>query len=120
MKALGEGFAEDIRSTLEGLASSAMDAGVGRDRIILDPGIGFGKSMGQNLWILDHSSYFSCGFPVLSASSRKRVLAWAYPDTDIDVASADAASRAAESGADMVRVHNVAATVAALGGKISR
>ena len=117
---MGEGFADDIRSTLEGLASSAMDAGVGRDRIILDPGIGFGKSMGQNLWILDHSSYFSCGFPVLSASSRKRVLAWAYPDMDIDVASADAASRAAESGADMVRVHNVAATVAALGGKISR
>ena len=72
---MGEGFAEDIRSSLESLASSAMDAGVGRDRIILDPGIGFGKSMEQNLWILDHSSYFSCGFPVLSASSRKRVVA---------------------------------------------
>ena len=117
---MGDGFAEDIRSSLENLASSAMDAGVRRDRIILDPGIGFGKSMEQNLWILDHSSYFSCGFPVLSASSRKRVVAWAYPDTDIDVASADAALRAAESGADMVRVHNVAATAAALGRNLSR
>ena len=43
---MGEGFAEDIRSTLEGLASSAMDAGVGRDRIILDPGMQEGGGVG--------------------------------------------------------------------------
>ena len=112
---MGEGFAEGIRESLASMSASAMDAGVSRDRIILDPGIGFGKSFDQNMWILDHSSYFSCGFPVLSASSRKRVVAAGYPDTDIDEASADAALRAAESGADMVRVHNVAVTASVLG-----
>ena len=108
---MGEGFAEDIRSSLQGLATSAIDAGVRRDRIVLDPGIGFGKSMEQNLWILDHSSYFSCGgYPVLSASSRKRFLAVRYPGMDRDDASAAAALVAVRSGAAMVRVHNVART----------
>ena len=108
------GFAEEMRESLRGLTASALDAGIGKDRIILDPGIGFGKTFEQNTWILEHSSYFSDGFPVLSASSRKRVIAARFPDMDIDVASAEAACIAARSGADMVRVHNVAVTKAAL------
>lgn len=108
------GFAEEMRESLRGLTASALDAGIGKDRIILDPGIGFGKTFEQNMWILEHSSYFSDGFPVLSASSRKRVIAAGFPDMDIDVASAEAACIAARSGADMVRVHNVAVTKAAL------
>ena len=116
---MGPGFAEEIRSMLARGASKAMDAGVCRDRIVLDPGIGFGKTVEQNSWILDHSSYFSDGFPVLSGSSRKRFVAATYPGEDIDDASASAALRASDSGADIVRVHDVARTAAALG-RLSR
>lgn len=117
---MGEGFAEEIRESLRHLTGTALDAGVRDDRIILDPGIGFGKTVEQNMWILSHSSYFSDGHRVLSGSSRKRFVAASFPDTDIDAASAEAACIAAGSGADIVRVHNVAATVDALGRRLSR
>lgn len=117
---MGEGFAEQMRSSLRELTASAIEAGVRPDRLIMDPGIGFGKTMEQNMWILEHSSYFSDGFPVLSASSRKRVISAYFPDMDIDDASAEAACIAAESGADMVRVHDVARTAAAFESRFSR
>lgn len=111
---MGDGFAEEIRSFLDARAREAEEAGVDPRAIAVDPGIGFGKTMGQNVWILDHSSFFSCGRPVLSGSSRKRVVRAEYPGRDIDEASADAARRAVASGASIVRVHDVARTVAAL------
>ncbi len=109
---MGEGFAQEIRDFLRAQTEKALDAGIRRDRIVLDPGIGFGKTVEQNVWILEHSSCFSDGYSVLSGSSRKRFVKATYPDADIDEASADAALRAFRSGADIVRVHNVAATAA--------
>lgn len=117
---MNSGFAEEIRYSLRDLTGRALDAGVRDDRVILDPGIGFGKTVEQNLWILSHSSYFSEGHMVLSGSSRKRFVAASFPDMDIDEASAEAACIAVDSGADIVRVHNVAATVEALGRRIIR
>ena len=109
---MGDGFAQEIQGFLREQTAKALDAGISEDRIILDPGIGFGKTVEQNVWILEHSSFFSDGCPVLSGSSRKRFVKATYPDSDIDEASADAALRAFRSGADIVRVHNVAATAA--------
>ena len=114
--AMGDGFMDEIRGFLEARVSDALDAGIRRESIILDPGIGFGKDPAQNSEILENSSYFSCGgYPVLSASSRKRFLATRYPGMDRDDASAEAALVAVRSGAAMVRVHNVARTAELLG-----
>ena len=111
MPAAMEGdFMNDIRSFLRERTAVALDAGMRPDRIILDPGIGFGKDPEQNWAILNGSAYFSDGYPVLSASSRKRFLAVEFPDMDRDDASAEAARIAADSGADIVRVHDVART----------
>ncbi len=115
---MGDGFVDEILGFLRGRTGAALDVGMSRDRIIVDPGIGFGKTVDQNMWIVDHSSYFSDGFPVLSGSSRKKCIATGYPGWDIDEASADAARRAWLSGADIVRVHNVAATCRAIYGEI--
>ena len=117
---MGDGFAQEIRDTLRILTSSALDAGIDGSKVILDPGIGFGKTPQQNMWLLMHSSYFSDGYPVLSASSRKRFLAEMFPGMDRDEASVAAAVRAAESGADIVRVHDVAGVVRAMEGRFSR
>ena len=108
---MGDDFASEIRSFLRTQTEKALDAGVRRDRLIMDPGIGFGKTVDQNVWILENSGYFSDGYPVLSGSSRKRFIRATYPETDVDDASADAALRAYRSGADIVRVHDVGKTV---------
>ena len=117
---MGDGFAQEIRDTLRILTASALDAGIDGSKVILDPGIGFGKTPQQNMWLLTHSSYFSDGYPVLLASSRKRFLAEMFPGMDRDEASVAAAARAAESGADIVRVHDVAGVVRAMEGRFSR
>lgn len=108
--AMGPGYMEDIRSFLRERTEAALDGGIRPDRLVMDPGIGFGKDPDQNMAILGDSSYFSDGYPVLSGSSRKRFLAVKFPGMDRDEASAEAARIASESGADIVRVHNVGLT----------
>ncbi len=108
--AMDPGFKDSIRCFLRERTRAALDAGIREDRLIMDPGIGFGKDPDQNMVILEDSSFFSDGFPVLSGSSRKRFLANKFPGMDVDDASAEAASIAARSGADIVRVHNVGMT----------
>lgn len=66
-----EGVREDLTETL-GLAAAA---GIGDDRIILDPGVGFGKTYGQNLEILRHlETLGGLGYPILLGCSRKSVI----------------------------------------------
>lgn len=108
--AMGPGFMDEIRAFLRKRAEAALDAGIQRDRLVMDPGIGFGKDPEQNMKILENSAFFSDGFPVLSGSSRKRFLAVGFPEMGRDEASAEAARVAAGSGADIVRVHDVGLT----------
>ena len=108
---MGDGYMDEIRDFLRERAAAALEAGIPRQKIALDPGIGFGKTPEQNLMVLRNSRFFSDGYPVLMASSRKRFLSLAYPGMDRDEASAEAAWESVRWGADMVRVHNVALTV---------
>jgi len=63
---------EDVRGFLARRAAAAMDAGIARDSIVIDPGLGFGKSVEQNLALIRGTGRLSeLGFPVLSALSRK-------------------------------------------------
>ena len=91
--------------------------GVSRDRLIIDPGIGFGKTRQHNLTILKHLDRFSgLGLPVLLGHSRKRFLGditgldAGHRDLPTAVVSALTASR----GVAIIRVHDVAATRQAL------
>lgn len=92
--------------------------GVNKDRIIIDPGIGFGKTRNHNLTILKHLNCFSqFGVPVLLAHSRKRFLGditGVTQEKDRDLATAVVAALCASKKIDMVRVHDVAATRQAL------
>jgi dihydropteroate synthase len=105
----------DIKRFLAGQALAAIEAGVGRNKIILDPGVGFGKTPEQNMQIVRGSDHFSCGFPVLIGPSRKRFLAHGFPGMDPDDATAEAAKASSESGADILRVHDVSRIRSALG-----
>jgi len=91
--------------------------GVADERIVLDPGIGFGKSVAHNLDLLRRQSeLLAIGRPLLVGWSRKSTLG-ALTGRDVSqrqAASVAAALAALQSGARIVRVHDVAATVDAL------
>jgi dihydropteroate synthase len=101
-------------------ARAAADAGVGE--VWVDPGIGFGKTVDQNLSLLHHlPELVASGFPVLVGTSRKTFLGRLAPMADGRPApvgdrlagSLSTATWAMLAGAAMVRVHDVAATVQA-------
>lgn len=116
----------EVAAFLRGRLAAAEAAGVERDRIALDPGIGFGKTTAHNLEILRRlAGLAALGRPLLVGPSRKRFLgeiAGGEPK-DRDGATAAACLFAVERGASILRVHNVRlvrevlATWRALGGE---
>lgn len=95
-------------------AATLEAAGVQSDRIVLDPGIGFGKTVEHNVALLARQrELLSLGYPVLAGWSRKSTLGilTGRPVDDRLAASLAAALAAAQHGAKVLRVHDVAATV---------
>ena len=107
----------EIYEYLEAATARATSAGIDPDRIILDPGIGFGKTWEDNLTIIRHIPAFArLGRPVLIGASRKGFIGGIL-DKDVQnraAGSVGAACTAALMGAHIVRVHDVAQTVDAL------
>ena len=105
---------DEVTADLAGLAADAMAAGIDRSRIILDPGIGFGKTMVQNMALLNHLGRLKpLGFPLLIGPSRKsfigRVLDVGPDEREEGTAACIAVGIA--RGADIVRVHDVKSAV---------
>lgn len=109
----------EVCAFLEARAGIALAAGVARERIWLDPGIGFGKTLEHNLALLAGlPALVGLGFPVLLGASRKRFIAAIGPGGedpgDRLGGSLAAALAGAQAGVAAVRVHDVAQTVQAL------
>ena len=106
-----------VLSFLELRAHNLLALGVEKTRILLDAGIGFGKTVEQNFALLArHSELLAAGYPLLAGWSRKSSLG-AVTGLEVDqrmVPSVAAAVLAVERGASVVRVHDVRETVAAL------
>lgn len=100
----------DISDELQERIDAALDAGVKRERIIIDPGIGFGKTVEQNLAIVKHLAEFKkLGFPLLVGPSRKSFVGYTL-DLPVDQrveGTAAAVALCIDRGADIVRVHDV-------------
>jgi len=102
---------------LKGLASQLIENGIEPNRIAIDPGFGFGKSLEHNLAMLaNFSDFLAIGHPVLAGISRKSMIGKITgKDVNERVApSIAAAIMAADRGAQIIRVHDVAETVDAL------
>jgi dihydropteroate synthase len=107
----------EVRAFLGERRDAALAAGIGRDRIVLDPGIGFGKSVAHNLALLARQSeLLELGTPLLVGWSRKSTLGsiTGRAVDEREAASVAAALLAVELGARIVRVHDVRPTVDAL------
>ena len=108
----------DIIEFFEERAAFAQDNGISRSSLLVDPGIGFGKTVNNNLEILRRLGQFKgLGFPVVVGLSRKsfigRILGDIPPQERFS-GSVAAGIWAAQNGADILRVHDVKETVRAL------
>ncbi|MDR2298554.1 MAG: dihydropteroate synthase [Comamonas sp.] len=107
----------DVRDFLAEVTAPLLKAGVARERIVWDYGIGFGKSVAQNFALLAHQqSLLELDFPLLAGWSRKGSLGQVsgLPVDQRMIPSVAAALLAVERGARIVRVHDVKETVDAL------
>jgi len=107
----------EVRSFLDERATAVAAAGIGRDRIVVDPGIGFAKTADHNLQLLSRQrELLELGLPLLVGWSRKGTLGLltGRPVGERLAASVAAVLAAVLRGAHVVRVHDVAATVDAL------
>ncbi len=114
-----------VLAFLESCAGHLLALGVQAERIVLDPGIGFGKTVVQNFSLLARQrELLAAGYPLLAGWSRKSSLAAVSSHSLASVATLDIADRmvpsvtaavlAVERGARIVRVHDVRETVQAL------
>jgi dihydropteroate synthase len=108
----------EVTAFLQQSANSLMAAGVARERICVDPGFGFGKNLEHNLKLFKNlRSMKEClQLPILIGVSRKSMIGQltGKPVAERLAGSVAAAMMAADRGADIIRVHDVAATVDAL------
>lgn len=102
---------------LKDARARAIAAGIAEDRIILDPGIGFGKSLAENLYLINALPLFhALGSPLLLGVSRKRMIGALSAEEDADARLAGSialAVKGMEAGVHLLRVHDVAETVQA-------
>jgi len=107
----------EITTFLGARRDACLSAGIERERIVLDPGFGFGKRVEHNLVLLNRlASFESLGHPLLVGLSRKSMLG-AITGRAVDerlAGSIVAAAIAVQNGASIVRVHDVAETVDAV------
>lgn len=112
----------EVNAFLRSRIDALLDSGVHASRLVVDPGIGFGKTVAQNFQLLARQAdLLGSGVPVLAGWSRKSALGAALTQGDTvpepsqrQVASVAAALLAVERGASVLRVHDVKATVDAL------
>jgi dihydropteroate synthase len=112
-----EDLVGEVFSFLDGAVSRAMESGIGKERICVDPGIGFGKSFEQNLVLLNRLEEFcSLGCAVMVGTSRKSFIGH-YLDAQVNdrlEGSLATAVAAVMRGASLIRCHDVGETVRAV------
>lgn len=112
-----ENLIEDIKRFLAERVEACIKAGIKRERILLDPGFGFGKTVAHNLSLIKHlGEFLTLGLPVLAGVSRKSTLGYIL-NKEVDerlYGSIALATMAILNGSSIIRAHDVAATVDAI------
>ena len=106
-KAIYGDVVNDVIAELNERIEAALDAGIAKDKLIIDPGIGFAKDAEHNWAIIDSIDRFvALGYPVLVGASRKRFLGGDSPD-EREAATIELTKRLGTTGVWAVRVHSV-------------
>jgi dihydropteroate synthase len=108
----------EVFAWLEARIEAVVAAGVERAQIMVDPGIGFGKSLADNLALINGlAAFHGLGCPIMLGASRKRMIGALAGEAPVDRrlgGSIALALKGAEAGVQVLRVHDVAETVQAL------
>ncbi|MBP1996146.1 dihydropteroate synthase [Paenibacillus eucommiae] len=105
-------FLEDVIADLQESVTLAIRSGVRQDNIILDPGIGFAKTLEHNVWLMNHlDTLVKLGYPVLLGTSRKSMIqkTLQLPADDVLEGTAATVALGIAQGCDIMRVHDVKA-----------
>lgn len=116
-EAVYKDFVNDVVMDLKNTADFALEAGIKPEKIILDPGVGFGKTYENNLQIINHMEELNkLGYPVLLGTSRKSVIGLTLdlPVTEREEGTVATTVMAVMKGINFVRVHNVEANIRAI------
>ena len=106
-KAIYGDVVNDVLAELNERIEAALDAGIQKDKLIIDPGLGFAKDAEHNWAIIDSIDRFiALGYPVLVGGSRKRFLGGSSPD-EREAATIELTKRLGTTGVWAVRVHSV-------------
>ncbi len=109
---------KEVFDWLEARVDAVEAAGFGREKILIDPGLGFGKSLADNMAIINNLALFhGIGCPIVFGGSRKRMIGALSNEAPVDArlgGSIYLAMKAVEQGAQIVRVHDVPETVQAV------
>ena len=107
----------DVFDMLRERRDAAVAAGIAREKILVDPGLGFGKSLADNLALINALPLFhALGCPILFGASRKRMIGALSKEAAADArlgGSIAFALKAMDAGAQILRVHDVPETVQA-------
>lgn len=113
-----EDVVREVKGFLDDRVQACVAAGIARDRLLIDPGFGFGKRTLHNLLLLKHLREFTdLGLPILVGMSRKGMIGRVLDDAPVDqrlFGSVAVATIAVWQGATIARVHDVRATVDAI------
>ncbi|CAN5283615.1 dihydropteroate synthase [soil metagenome] len=117
----GDGYKDvltEVYDWLETRIAAAVAAGIDRAKILVDPGVGFGKSLADNLALINGLALFhGLGCPIMLGVSRKRLIGALSNEAPVGArlgGSVALAIKGAEAGVQLLRVHDVAETVQAL------
>ncbi|RZT02700.1 dihydropteroate synthase [Cuneatibacter caecimuris] len=109
-EAVYQSYLQEVKTDLEESLETARKAGIKEDRIILDPGIGFGKTLEQNLCLMNHlEELCALGFPVLLGTSRKSMIGLTLdlPVTEREEGTLATTVMGLMKGCRIFRVHDV-------------
>lgn len=116
-EAVYENFFDDMRNDLKKCVAAAKSVGIENDKILLDPGIGFGKTYEMNLDVLKHLDAFdSLGYPMLLGASRKSVIGLTLdlPADQREEGTLVTTVLGVQAGYSFIRVHDVEKNVRAV------
>lgn len=99
---------QQIYAWLKKQTNYAIKNGVKKENIIIDPGLGFGKTPEEDFYIIQNLSEFkSLGYPILIGPSHKSFIRKLFPDSDIKAKSKEIIDLAIKNGANIVRMHEI-------------
>lgn len=110
-------FMKEVLEELSECVEIARRAGISEDKLMIDPGIGFGKTLDQNLFCMNHlEEFLKLGLPVLLGTSRKSMIGLSLdlPVTEREEGTIATSVIGAMKGCHFVRVHNVEANKRAI------